>query len=167
MCGLHGHSLRRLVCFTGTDFKGVGQAARSVDAAVSTAVGLRKKLLALDAAFTVLRHVNSVRAERLLAELEAEVHVKTTDPASYTMYADAATCAATAAPEPVNELAVSTHVIEYVVPAPVATLLEPPVPSVHVVQVPHVHVVHNTIETPQLQILEKSVGFPANTSDVT
>ena len=25
----------------------------------------------------------------------------------------------------------------------------------------------NTIETPQLQILEKSVGYPANSSDVT
>ena len=57
--------------------------------------------------------------------------------------------------------------IEFVAPTPVATLLEPPVPSVHVVQVPHVHVVQNTIETPQLQILEKSGGFPANRSDVT
>ena len=83
------------------------------------------------------------------------------------MYADAATCVVTAAPAPVSELAVSTCVIEYVAPAPVATLLEPPVPSVHVVHVPHVHVVRNTIETPQLQILEKSVGFPATRSDVT
>ena len=49
--------------------------------------------------------------------------------------------------------------IEYVAPTPVATLLEPLVPSVHVVQVPHVHVVQHTIETPQLQILEKSGGF--------
>ena len=48
----------------------------SVDAAALPAVGLRKKLLALNAAFNVLRHVNSVRAERLLAELDAEVHVK-------------------------------------------------------------------------------------------
>ena len=115
----------------------------SVDAAASSAVGLRKKLLALGAAFNVLRHMNSVRAERCLAELEAEVHVKTTDPASYTLYADAATCAATAAPAPVNELAVSTRMSENVAPAPVATLLEPPAPSVHVVQVPHIHVVQN------------------------
>ena len=35
------------------------------------------------------------------------------------------------------------------------------------VQVPHVHVVQNTIETQQLQILEKYVGFPASRSDVT
>ena len=83
------------------------------------------------------------------------------------MYVDAATCAATVAPAPVNELAVSTRVIEYVAPAPVATLLEPPVPSVHVVQVPRVHVVQNVIETPQLQIPEKSVGSPATRSDVT
>ena len=99
--------------------------------------------------------MNSVRAERLLAELDAEVLVETPDPASYTTYADAAS----AALAPVNELAASTRVIEYVAPAPVATLLEPPVPSVHALQVPH--------ETPQLQILEKFVGFPATRSDVT
>ena len=99
-----------------------------------------KKLFALDAAFAVPRHMNSVRAERPLAELDAEVHVNTPDPASYTTYADAATRAAT--------------------PAPAS------VPSVHAVQVPHVHVVQNTIETPQLQILEKSVEFPATRSDV-
>ena len=73
----------------------------------------------------------------------------------------------TAAPAPVNELAVSTRVVEYLAPAPVATLLEPLVPSVHLVQVPHVHVVQNKIETQQLQILEKYVGFPASRSDVT
>ena len=135
----------------------------SVDAAALSAVGLRKS----SSRWTPLSTSNSFRAERLLAELEAEVHVKTTDPASYTVYADAATCVVTAAPAPVSELAVSTCVIEYVAPAPVATLLEPPVPSVHVVHVPHVHVVRNTIETPQLQILEKSGGFPATRSDVT
>ena len=62
-----------------------------------------------------------------------------------------------------NELADSTRVIEYVAPTPVATLLEPPVPSVHVAQVPH----ENTIETPHLPILEKFVGFRATRSDVT
>ena len=85
--------------------------------------------------------MNSVRVERLLAELDAEVHVKTPDPVSYTTYADAATRAATAVPAPV--------------------------PSVHAVQVPHVHVVQNTIETPQLQILNKYVDFLATRSDVT
>ena len=85
--------------------------------------------------FQCLRHMNSVRAERLLAELDAEVHVKTPDPTSHTTYADAATRAATA--------------------------VLAPVPSVRAVQVIHVHVVQNTIETPQLQILEKSVEFPA------
>ena len=85
--------------------------------------------------------MNSVRAERPLAELGAEVDVKTPNPASYKTYADAATRAATAAPAPVL--------------------------SVHAVQVPHVHIVQNTIETPQLQILEKSVEFPATRSDVS
>ena len=60
-----------------------------------------------------------------------------------------------AAPAPVNE---------YVAPTPVTTLLEPPVPVVHVVQVPQVQVVQNTIETPQLQIIEKSVEFRTNRS---
>ena len=64
-----------------------------------------EKLLALDAAFKILRHVNSVGAERLLDELDAEVHLNTLYSASYTSFADAATCAATAAPAPVNELA--------------------------------------------------------------
>ena len=158
VCGLHGPSLKRLVCSTGTDFKGHEQAARQCRRSGLISSRIAKKLLPLDAAFNVLRHVNSVRAERLLDELEAEVHVKTTDPASYKMYADAATFAATAAPALVNE---------YVAPAPVAPLLEPPVPSVHFVQVPHVHVVQNTIETQQLQILEKYAGFPASRSDVT
>ena len=165
--GLLGHSLRRLVCSTGTDFKGLKQAARWCRRRGLISSRIAKKLIALDAAFNVLRHVNSVRAERLLAELDAEIYLKAPDPASYTSYADAATCAATAAPAPLNELADSTRVIEYVAPTPVATLLEPPVPSVHVVQVPHEHVVQNTIETPQLQILEKSVGYSANSSDVT
>ena len=40
-------------------------------------------------------------------------------------------------------------------------------PSVHAVQVLHVHVVKKPIETPQLQILEESVEFPATRSDVT
>ena len=167
MCGLHGPFMKRLVCSTGIDLKSHEQAARQCRRSGLISSRIAKKLLALDAAFNVFRHVNSVRAERLLDELAAEVHVKTTDPASYTVYADAATFATTAAPAIVNELAVSTRVVEYVAPARVATLLEPPVPSVHFVQVPHVHVVQNTIETQQLQILEKYVGFPASRSDVT
>ena len=144
---------------------------------------------------------------------DVEIHTKTPDPSSYTAYADAGTCAATAAPTPVNELAApqlqtieksvefpatlfdvthtappvnehlasapvneyvasaavnkyvaSPRVIEYVAPAPVATLLEPPVPVVHIVQAPQVQVVQNTIETPQLQIIEKSFEFPATCS---
>ena len=74
----------------------------------------------LDAAFNVLRHVNSFGAERLLAELDAEIYLNAPDSPSYTSYADAATCAATAAPAPLNELADSTRVIEYVAPTPVA-----------------------------------------------
>ena len=65
---------------------------------------------------------------------------------------------------PVNEYVASAHVIEYVAPAPVTTLLEPPVPVVHVVQMPQVQVVQNTNETSQLQIIEKSVEFPATRS---
>ena len=119
--GLRGHSLRRrLVCSTGTDFKGLetGRSAVSTQRPHQRSDG-EKRLLALEAAFNVVRHIRSVRAERLLAELDAEVHVKNPDPASYTTDADAATRAATAVPAPV--------------------------PSVHAVQIPHVHVVqkHN------------------------
>ena len=53
--------------------------------------------------FNVLRHVNSVRAERLLAELDAENHIKTPG-------------AATSAPTPMNELEALTRVIQYVPP---------------------------------------------------
>ena len=68
--------------------------------------------------------MNSVRAERLLVELDAEVHINTLDPSSYTAYADAATCAATAAPTPVNELAVpQPQIIEKSVEFP-ATLFD-------------------------------------------
>ena len=69
VCGLHGHSLRRLVCSTGTDFKGLQQAARQCRRRGLISSRIAKKLIALEAAFNVLRHVNSVRAERLLAEL--------------------------------------------------------------------------------------------------
>ena len=132
----------------------------SVDAADLSAVGLRKKFLSLDAAFNILRLVDSVRAERLLAELDAEVHLNIPDLASYTSYTDAATCAPT-------ELADSTRVTEYLAPEPVATLLEPRVPSVHIVQVPHVRAAQDTIEIPQLQILENFVSFPATCSNDT
>ena len=43
----------------------------------------------------------------------------------------------------VNEFVASVHVIEYVASAPVTTLLEPPVPVVHSVQVPQVHAKDN------------------------
>ena len=48
-----------------------------------------------------------------------------------------------------KELVAPVPVIEYVAPAPVPTLLEPPIPVVHIVQVPQV--VQKTTETPQLQ----------------
>ena len=54
----------------------------------------------------------------------------------------------------------SAHVIEFVAPAPVTTLLEPPVPVGHIVQVPQVQVVQKTTETPQLQIIAKFVETP-------
>ena len=47
---------------------------------------------------------------------------------------------------PVNEYVASSYVIEYVAPAPVTTLLEPPVPVVQVVQVPHVRIIEKTVE---------------------
>ena len=40
-------------------------------------------------------------------------------------------------------------------------------PRVHIVQVPHLHAAQDTIEIPQLQILENSVGFPATGSNDT
>ena len=62
---------------------------------------------------------------------------------------DPAVCTA---PAPANEYVASACVIEYVTPAPVTTLLEPPVPAVFAVQVCR--------ETPQSQTLEKIVEIP-------
>ena len=64
------------------------------------------------------------------------VPAPTPDPAVYTASA------------PVNEYVASSYVIEYVAPAPVTTLLEPPVPVVQVVQVRHVQIIEKTVETP-------------------
>ena len=46
----------------------------------------------------------------------------------------------------VNKFVASASVIEYVAPTPVITLLEPPVPVVHVVQVPQVQIIEKTLE---------------------
>ena len=165
MCGLHGHSLRRLVCSAGTDFKGLEQAARQCRRSGLISSRIAKKLLALDAAFNVLRHVNSVRAERLLAELDAEVHVKTPDPASYTTNADAATCAATAASAPVNELAASERVIENVAPAPVG--FHPVQEQMTVQEIPEIQVIERIQEQTEEQIVDDpSPPIVDNTAEV-
>ena len=54
VCGLRGHPLRRLVCSTGTDFRGLEQAARQCPRSSLISSRIAKKLLALDAAFNVL-----------------------------------------------------------------------------------------------------------------
>ena len=51
VCGPHGHSLRRLVCSTGTDFKGLEQAARQCRRSGLISSRIARKLLALDAAY--------------------------------------------------------------------------------------------------------------------
>ena len=56
-----------------------------------------------------------------------------------------------ATPAPINEC---------VAPAPATTLLEPPVPVIHLVHVPRVHVVPKTTEIPYSQIIEQSMETP-------
>ena len=73
----------------------------------------------------------------------------TPDPAVYSASAPANEYTVSA---PVNEYVASARVIENVTPAPVTTLLEPPVPAVYTVQVCH--------ETPQSQTVEKIVEIP-------
>ena len=50
-----------------------------------------------------------------------------------------------------NKFVASALVIEHVAPAPETALLEPPVPVVHVVQVPQVQIIEKTVQFPVVQ----------------
>ena len=54
----------------------------------------------------------------------------------------------------VDEFVASALVIENVPPAPVATLLQPPVPVVQVVQGPHGQIIEKTVETLVIQFAQ-------------
>ena len=78
---LHGHVLRKLAADTGVDFMGLEQAARFCRKAGYIDNRISKKIVALDTAFNVVRHLHAARASRFIAEVEdmlasVRVHVR-------------------------------------------------------------------------------------------
>ena len=69
VCTLHGEALRLMAATAQRHFQGVAQAARSLPLSGR----MRKKLLRLDAAFAVLRHISQPYVDTLMKDLAAEL----------------------------------------------------------------------------------------------
>eukprot|EP00401_Gymnodinium_catenatum_P082882 CAMPEP_0117619434 /NCGR_PEP_ID=MMETSP0784-20121206/86614_1 /TAXON_ID=39447 /ORGANISM="" /LENGTH=246 /DNA_ID=CAMNT_0005423323 /DNA_START=109 /DNA_END=846 /DNA_ORIENTATION=+ len=69
----HGYSYRRLSSFLGQDFQGLSQAARTARQQGHISSLMATKLCRLDTAFSLLRHVSSVKNDRLFVQLDNEL----------------------------------------------------------------------------------------------
>eukprot|EP00401_Gymnodinium_catenatum_P005221 CAMPEP_0117575088 /NCGR_PEP_ID=MMETSP0784-20121206/62008_1 /TAXON_ID=39447 /ORGANISM="" /LENGTH=527 /DNA_ID=CAMNT_0005374111 /DNA_START=98 /DNA_END=1681 /DNA_ORIENTATION=- len=69
----HGYSYRRLSSFLGQDFQGLSQAARTARQQGHISSLMATKLCRLDTAFSLLRHVSSVKNDRLFVQIDNEL----------------------------------------------------------------------------------------------
>jgi len=70
---LHGKSLRCITSARGTHFQGLGAAARSLRAQRHISNKMSNKLLNIDAAFGLSRHITAISVANFLSELDKEL----------------------------------------------------------------------------------------------
>eukprot|EP00971_Amphidinium_carterae_P067197 1330281-Amphidinium_carterae.1 len=68
---LHGALLRAAASHSGSHFQGLGQVARRRDLQLSTRI--RRKLLAIDGAFNICRHITEISARDVYIEFLQEL----------------------------------------------------------------------------------------------
>ena len=74
---VHGSALRLLAMKTGRHFTGLEQASRSCSMLPSR---LKKRLVVVDHAFSLIRHITEPSVGQSLAELDAAIESETLDP---------------------------------------------------------------------------------------